>query len=103
MFSNCGKSFCAFLGKCFNIKTYTTYNSSNIESQDLNRYLFADESSSFKNKNKLSILFSNGKKILQFRKSNKKQEYLDDYEPPIKIGSCDSFISVNSNNSNDSN
>ena len=33
MFSNCGKSFCAFIDKCFNCKLKST-NSDNIESQD---------------------------------------------------------------------
>ena len=93
------KSCCAFLEKCFNIKTNTINNSPNIESQDLNRYLFADESSSFKNKDKASVLFSKDKKILKFKKSNKKPEHLGEYEPP-KIGTCDSFISIDSGDSN---
>ena len=96
MFSNCGKSFCVFLEKCFNIKTSNTTDV-NIESQDLNQYLFADESHTFKKKNKFSILFSKGKKILKFNKSDDdKTENLNEYEPPINIHVCDSFVSVNS-------
>ena len=89
MFSECSKSFCRFLKKCFNKKNNT------IKSQDLNQYLFADESNSFQN-NKSSVLFSKDITILKFKNLNNHSE--NDYSPP-NIKSCDSFISVNSDNS----
>ena len=59
MFTNCGNSFCQFFKKLFRIdnRRIGSYNivtskSSVINSNDLNKYLFADECESCKSKNK---------------------------------------------------
>jgi hypothetical protein len=98
MFSNCGNSFCKFFKNLFHIKNRRigSYNiviskSSVINSNDLNKYLFADEYESCKNK----------KKHLNYREF-KNNEDLGVYEPPLVIGSCDSFQSVNSDGDTDS-
>ena len=99
MVFNCGKSWCAFMQKCFNLKNdnkkrvnyFNISTKRTIKSQDLNRYLFADECESCKNRNKTSI------KILKNNSQTYEDvEYLGVYEPPINIGSCDSFRSINS-------
>ena len=62
-----------------------------INSNDLNRYLFADECESCKNKTKR----------LDY-KDFAKNEDLGVYEPPHIIRSCDSFQSVESDGDTDS-
>ena len=98
MFSNCGNSFCQFFKKISHIKNRRigSYNivkskSSVINSNDLNKYLFADECESCKNK----------KKRLDY-KDFEKNEDLGVYEPPHVIRSCDSFQSVESDGDTDS-
>ena len=102
MFSSCGNSFCNFFKKLFHIenKRIGSYNivtskSSVINSNDLNKYLFADECESCKNRN------SKKKKRLDY-KGFLKNEDLGVYEPPIVIGSCDSFQSIDSDGDTDS-
>ena len=98
MFTNCGNSFCQFFKKIFRIdnRRIGSYNivtskSSVINSNDLNKYLFADECESCKNKN--------SKKNKHY---NNRGEDVGVYDPPIVIGSCDSFQSVNSDGDTDS-
>jgi len=98
MFSNCGNSFCQFFKKLFHIKNrrigsynIVTGKNSIINSNDLNKYLFADECESCKNKN------SKKKK-----RHNNRGEDLGVYEPPLVIDSCDSFQSVESDGDIDS-
>ena len=102
MLSNCGNSFCNFFKKLFHIenKRIGSYNivtskSSVINSNDLNKYLFADECESCKNRN-------SKKKKHRYYKGFLKNEDLGVYEPPIVIGSCDSFQSVDSDGDTDS-
>ena len=105
MFSNCGTSFCQFFKKLFHIKnrrigSYKIVTSKNsvINSNDLNKYLFADECESCKSKNK-----NKNKKRNELNYKNfTKNEDLGVYEPPIFIGSCDSFQSVESDGDTDS-
>lgn len=103
MFSNCGNSFCTFFKKIFHIKNrqigsynIVTSKSSVINSNDLNKYLFADECESCKNKNK-----NIKKKHLNYRDLMENED-LGVYEPPLIIGSCDSFQSVESEGDTDS-
>ena len=97
MFSNCGNSFCQFFKKLFRIneRKIGSYNiitskSSVINSNDLNKYLFADECDSCKNRNK----------NIKSRESSIKlnDDDLGVYEPPepVIMASCDSFHSVDS-------
>jgi hypothetical protein len=102
MFSNCGNSFCQFFKKLFHIKNrrigsynIVTGKNSIINSNDLNKYLFADECESCKNKN------TKKKKTLNHIEFTKNED-LGVYEPPIVVGSCDSFQSVNSDGDTDS-
>ena len=102
MFTNCGNSVCKFFKKlfCINDRKIGSYNiktsrSSVINSNDLNKYLFADECESCKNKN------TKKKKTLNHIEFTKNED-LGVYEPPIVIGSCDSFQSVDSNGDTDS-
>lgn len=106
MFSNCGNPFCNFFKKLFHIKNkqigpYNIVTSKNsvINSNDLNRYLFADECESCKNKTKNKKNKKN--KQLNYRYFAKNED-LGVYEPPLVIGSCDSFQSVNSDGDTDS-
>ena len=99
MFSNCGNSFCQFFKNLFRINTrrigsysVITSKSSVINSNDLNKYLFADECDSCKNKKKKHLNYIDVER----------NEDLDVYEPPIVIGSCDSFQSVESDGDTDS-
>lgn len=106
MFSNCGNSFCQFFKKIFQInksnsnRRVGSYNiitskSNIINSNDLHKYLFADECESCKNQNSKNL---KNKKYLKFSNN----EDLGVYEPPIIINSCDSFQSVDSDNETDS-
>lgn len=106
MFSNCGNSVCHFFKKIFQINksnsnrrvgsyNIITSNSSVINSNDLNKYLFADECDSCKNRNSKNL---KNQTISKF--SN--DEDLGVYEPPIIINSCDSFQSVDSDDETDS-
>jgi hypothetical protein len=88
MFSNCGKSVCQFIHKCLNLNehnrrvgSYNITTRSVINSGDLRQYLFADECS--------SPNYINTKHACP-------------YEPPIQLGSCDSFQSINSEDDTDS-
>ena len=94
MFSNCGHSFCQFFKKLFHInnKKIGEYNiktdrNSVINSNDLNKYLFADECESCKNRKsrESSIRLVN-------------DDNLGVYEPPeqVTMKSCDSFHSIDS-------
>jgi len=98
MFSNCRSSFCQFFKNLFRINdrridssNIITSKSGVINSNDLNKYLFADECESCINKN------SKKKKH-----HNNRDEDLGVYEPPIVIGSYDSFESVDSDGDTDS-
>ena len=102
MFSNCGNSFCQFFKKLFRIdnRRIGSYNvvtskRSVINSNDLNKYLFADECESRKNRN-------SKKKKRRDYKGFLKNEDLGVYDPPIVIGSCDSFQSIDSDGDTDS-
>ena len=103
MFSNCGNSVCQFFRKIFQtnksnsnrrVGSYNiiTSNSSVINSNDLNKYLFADECESCKNRNS---------KKLENKKSLNNND-LGVYEPPIIINSCDSFKSIDSGDDTES-
>lgn len=99
MFDKCGKSFCDFMQKCFDFKnkqrvtSFKINTSRVINSNDLNTYLFADECDTCKNRNFISKSRSkNKKKNVNY---NEYEEDLGIYQPPI-IGSCESFVSVDS-------
>jgi hypothetical protein len=103
MLNNCGKSFCIFFRKIFQtnksnsnrrVGSYNiiTSNSSVINSNDLNKYLFADDCESCKNRN--------SKKLENKKKLNNND--LGVYEPPIIINSCDSFKSIDSGDDTES-
>ena len=107
MVNNCGESFCTFFKKLFRINNrrlgpYNIVTSKNsvINSNDLNKYLFADVCESCKNKNKTKNKIKNNKR-LNYR-DFKKYEDLGVYEPPLVIGSCDSFQSIDSDGDTDS-
>ena len=105
MFSNCGNSFCQFFKKLFRIneRKIGSYNiitskSSVINSNDLNKYLFADECESCKNRSKNRN--KNKNKNIKSRESSitLNDDDLGVYEPPepVIMASCDSFHSVDS-------
>jgi hypothetical protein len=96
MFSNCSNSCCQFFKNLFRINTRKigSYNVI-INSNDLNKYLFADERELCKNKN------TKKGKHLNYRDCTKNED-LGIYEAPPFIGSCDSFQSVNSDGDTDS-
>ena len=96
MLNNCGKSFCIFSKKIFHIdnKQIGPYNivtsqNSVLNSNDLNKYLFADECESCRNRSRNS-------------KHSSSNNNLGVYEPPIVIGSCESFQSIDSDDETDS-
>lgn len=104
MFSNCGNSFCQFFKKLFRInnRKIGSYNiitskSSVINSNDLNKYLFADECESCKNRNKNRTSRESSIKLIN-------GDDLGVYEPPVPVTmtSCDSFHSVDSNDDTNS-
>jgi hypothetical protein len=102
MFSNCGKSFCMFFKKLFHIdnRRISSYNISTshvINSNDLDKYLFADECESCKNKRSKTSFIN-----ISNKNKNQENEHLGTYEPPVVIGSCDSFRSVNTEDDVDS-
>jgi CRISPR/Cas system-associated protein Cas10 (large subunit of type III CRISPR-Cas system) len=96
MFEQCGKSFCEFMHKCFNLKnkkrlmSFKINTSRVINSSDLNTYLFADECETCKNRNLISK--SKNKKNGNY---NNNDEDLGIYQPPI-ISTCESFVSIDS-------
>ena len=113
MLSDCGNSFCNFFKKIFHINKSKNYkhqfkrcniitNRSVINSNDLNKYLFADECESCKHKH----FQKSSAKIIKKTNNHNYKEYiktedLGSYNPPI-IESCESFQSIDSNNDTDS-
>jgi len=104
MFSNCGKSFCMFFKKCFRLDnrrvgSYNISTSHVINSNDLDKYLFADECESCKNRrSKTSFINISNKN----KNKNQENEHLGTYEPPSHLDMGDSFRSVNTEDDVDS-
>jgi len=85
------------------ISSYNISTSHVINSNDLDKYLFADECESCKNKrSKTSFINISNKNKNKNKNKNQENEPLGTYEPPVVIGSCDSFRSVNTEDDVDS-